>query len=65
MVKDRKIATVLPHSLLGDEDCCGCLNGIDHEDLAVIQYNECGAVVRSAAATELQKALDEMEAVYT
>src|SRR5690242_18576547 len=58
--RQRAIGTALPHSEFGAPDCCGCLNGIVREDQAEIVCNECGAVVRTVPAEELQKTLNEM-----
>jgi ribosomal protein S27E len=54
-------ATTLPQSDFGNPDCCGCLNGVITGGRAEIVCNECGAVLRTVPASELQTALDEME----
>lgn len=56
------IASTLPHQMFGDDDCCGCLNGIIRGDVADIECNECGVVVRTVSAADLARTLDEMEA---
>jgi hypothetical protein len=58
---DRYVGTAIPHSEFGDPECWGCLNGIVRGDIALIECNECGAVVRTVAAGEIEKALHEME----
>lgn len=58
---DRYVGTAIPHSDFGDPDCCGCLNGIVRGDVAVIECNECSAIVRTVAAAEVEKTLHEME----
>ena len=59
--EENIVGTTLPHSDFGDPDCCGCLNGIVHGDHADIVCNECGAVVRTVPAGDLERTLDEME----
>ena len=44
----------------GASDCRGCLTGRIIGDRGEIFCNECGEVVRSTPAGELQRALDEM-----
>jgi len=61
MNADREIPTTIPHSEFGDPECWGCLNGIIRGDIAVIECNECGAIIRTVAASELERALHEME----
>ena len=51
----------LPHADFGAPDCGGCLNGVIRGEQANIVCNECGAVVRTLAAADLQRTLDEME----
>lgn len=53
------IGTVLPRASFGDPDCCGCLVGILRGDQAEIVCNECGAVIQTVRATELQRTLDQ------
>jgi hypothetical protein len=55
------IGTVLPHSSFGDPDCCGCLNGIIHGDQAIVVCNECRTIVKTVAASDLQRTFDQME----
>jgi ribosomal protein S27E len=61
MNADRELPTTIPHSDFGDPECWGCLNGIIRGEIAVIECNECGTIIRTVAAGELQKALHEME----
>jgi ribosomal protein S27E len=61
MSADRYVGTAIPHSDFGDPECCGCLNGIYRGDIAVIECNECGAIIRTVAADEIEKALHEIE----
>ena len=60
-MNDAIIPTVIPHSSFGDPECCGCLTGIVQGSQADIACNECAVVVRTVAASDLQRALDEME----
>ena len=53
--------TVLPHSDFGDPECCGCLAGVLCDDHAEITCNECGNVVRTVPAQDLQRRIDDME----
>jgi hypothetical protein len=55
------LGTTLPHSDFGDPDCWGCLNGVIRGDQADILCNECGAIVRTVPAADLQRTFDEME----
>jgi uncharacterized protein (DUF983 family) len=52
---------MLPHSDFGDPECCGCLYGIVGDGEAEIVCNECGLVIRTVPAADLQRTLDEME----
>ena len=52
------IGTTLPHSDLGDPECCGCLNRIVQGDLARIVCSECSLVVKTAPAADLRRTLD-------
>ena len=61
MDADRYVGTAIPHSDFGDPECGGCLNGVVRGDFAVIQCNECGAIIQSVVAGEIEKALHEME----
>jgi hypothetical protein len=64
-VRVRADGPILPHGEFGDADCCGTLLGVirnDRPETAEIVCNECAAVVRTVAAGDLQRALDEMEA---
>jgi hypothetical protein len=61
MTTDGEIPTTIPHSDFGDPECWGCLNGIIRGDIALIECNECGVVIRTVAAADLEKTLREME----
>ncbi len=52
---------VLPHSSFGDPHCCGCLDGIVRDEQADVICNECHTVVRTVAAEDLHRLLDQME----
>jgi hypothetical protein len=52
--------TIIPHDSFG-ADCCGCLTGVIRGDQADIVCNECGALVRSVPAADLEQTLTEME----
>jgi len=58
---DRYVGTTIPHSDFRDPDCCGCLKGIVRGDIALIECNECSAIIRTVAAADLEKTLREME----
>jgi hypothetical protein len=47
--------------LLVDGTIVGCLNGVARGDQADIVCNECGTVVRTVPAGDLQRTFDEME----
>jgi hypothetical protein len=53
--------TTIPHSSFGDEECCGCLDAVIDGDQAVIQCNECNAVIRNVPVADLERTLTEME----
>jgi predicted RNA-binding Zn-ribbon protein involved in translation (DUF1610 family) len=55
------LPTSIAHSDFGEPECSGCLTAEVRDDLAVISCNECGAVVRTVRASELQHTLDEIE----
>jgi len=55
------IETTLPHSDIGDPDCCGCLNGVIRGDQADIVCNECGTVLRTVPAANVGQTLTELE----
>jgi predicted RNA-binding Zn-ribbon protein involved in translation (DUF1610 family) len=55
------LSTTIPHADFGAPSCCGCLVAVVRDDLAVISCNECGAVVRTIPASDLQHTLDDME----
>jgi hypothetical protein len=58
MEPDEVLGTLLPHSELGDPECCGCLNGLVHGDKGKVVCNECETVIRSVPAAELQRTID-------
>ena len=60
-VPPRVVPTLLPHADFGDPECCGCLHGIINGDLAHIECNECGQVLRRVRAAYLEKTFAEME----
>jgi hypothetical protein len=55
------LPTTIPHADFGDPECCGCLVTEVHGDIAVISCDECGTVLKTIPASELQHTLDEME----
>jgi phage FluMu protein Com len=57
------IETTIPHSSFGAPECDGRLNGIIADDgLALIECNECGAVIaRAVPASDLKTILVDME----
>ena len=60
---DGIIQTTIPHADFGAPHCCGCLKGVLHGDggQADIICNECGLIVRTVSAADLERMLDEME----
>jgi hypothetical protein len=54
-------ATMLPHSDFGASECCGLLLGVVRGDIAQIECNECGAIIRVIPSAELRATLTEME----
>jgi hypothetical protein len=44
---------IVPHSDLGDEDCCGCLIVKERGDEADLICNECGALIRTVPTDEV------------
>jgi hypothetical protein len=61
MTTNGEIQTTIPHSDFGDPECWGCLNGKIRGDIAVIECNECSAIVRTVPAPDLEKVLHDME----
>ena len=53
--------TTMPHSSFGDEDCCGRLEAFMRGDKADIICGECGALIRTVPAADLERTLTEME----
>jgi hypothetical protein len=56
---------IIPHEDVADVDCCGCLMIRLREGEADILCNECGAIIRKVAATEVKAALLEMSQTDT
>jgi hypothetical protein len=52
---------ILPHSDFGDPDRCGPLFPVARGDPSDITRNECGLVLKSVPAIDLQRTLDQME----
>ena len=61
MDEENIVRTTLPHSDFGDPECCGCLNAIVRGDHADIICNECGTIVRTLPAADLERTFAEME----
>jgi transcription initiation factor TFIIIB Brf1 subunit/transcription initiation factor TFIIB len=53
--------TSIPHSCFGAKDCCGCLNTVIRGDQAEIVCNECGVVIQTVSAAELDRAITKLE----
>lgn len=60
MDAERWVRTTIPHMDFGDPECCGCLDGVIRGDVAIVECNECGAILRSVPAADLEKTLHEM-----
>ena len=50
---------IVPHEFLG-ADCCGCLCPIVHGNEAALLCNECGEVVATVLASDVERTLLEM-----
>jgi len=44
---------IVPHSDVGDPECCGCLTTVERGDQIDIICNECGALVRTVPTAEV------------
>jgi uncharacterized protein (DUF983 family) len=53
--------TTLPHEFFGASDCCGCLSAVTRGDEADITCGECGAIIRTIRAGDVEGVLTEME----
>jgi hypothetical protein len=53
--------TIIPHAAFDAPDCCGCLKVIINGVTADLVCNECGALIRSVQASEIEETLREME----
>jgi ribosomal protein L40E len=51
---------IVPHSDVGDPECCGCLMAVEHGDETDIVCNECAALVRTVPTAEAVQALLQM-----
>ncbi len=54
------VPIIVPHEEHGDAECCGCLMPIMRGDQADLVCNECGAVVGTVAASEVEHTLLQM-----
>lgn len=61
MRSNRVIGTTLAHSDFGDPECCGCLLASVSDQIAIVTCNECGAIIRSTRADQIDRILAEME----
>jgi hypothetical protein len=53
---------IIPHSAVGDADCCGCIFPLVREDHADLMCNEYEAILRSVPKAEIDRALDDLAA---
>jgi hypothetical protein len=60
-VREKFIATQIPHAEFGVPDCCGCLTGRYNGGLAEVVCDECEMVVAFVLPSVLSKLLDYME----
>jgi hypothetical protein len=51
---------IVPHSDVGDEDCCGCLYPVERGDVADLVCNECGALIQTVPLFEVEQTLLRM-----
>jgi hypothetical protein len=51
---------IIAHQSIADADCCGCLMVRTRGDQADIFCNECGVVVRTIAASDVEAVLSEL-----
>lgn len=51
---------IVPHSDVGDKECCGCLIAVERGDQTDLICNECGALVRTVPTAEVQQTLLRM-----
>jgi hypothetical protein len=51
---------IVPHQLLGADDCCGCLVVDVRGDQAVILCNECEVVIRAVPAADAERIMCEL-----
>ena len=61
MDEEHIVRTDIPHSDLGDPECCGCFNFFIRGETVEIVCNECNLMVRTVPVADLQKTLTEME----
>lgn len=54
------VAVILPHEIVADVDCCGCLVAIRRGDQAEIRCNECDALIETAPLDELQTTISRL-----
>ncbi|MFZ0589611.1 MAG: hypothetical protein WAM39_03960 [Bryobacteraceae bacterium] len=60
MESDRDALPVILHEWVGGEDCCGCLVAVTRGEEADLICNECGALIQTIAAVDVEKVLTEM-----
>lgn len=56
---------LLPHQLLGDPDCCGCIGAVVEGDIATLVCNECEAVIWTGPLADVEQKAAEMAAAFT
>jgi hypothetical protein len=56
-VGDKFALPIVPHELVGGEDCCGCLIVVERDGQADLTCNECSAVVRTVPIADVERQL--------
>jgi hypothetical protein len=57
---NHKDIPIVPHSDVGDPECCGRLIAVERGDQTDIVCNECGALVRTVPTPEAVRSLLQM-----
>jgi hypothetical protein len=58
--RDRGDLPIVPHEFVGGKDCCGCLVAEFRGDEADLVCNECGAVIKTVPAADVESELSGM-----
>jgi hypothetical protein len=60
MYRDRDELPVVPHEWADGTDCCGCLVPTTRHNKVDLVCNECGQVVKTVEATDVERTLSEI-----